>query len=192
MRWANNATIVVALVLIVGIVAYNYCDVMWMSDLGSHSDMRLIGEGIYEYHAKTGKWPSKLDDLSETSLPLKYPQWWTDQLALDANAIVCPKNLKPDPKDNRHVILCYHCKGLDAERGRMWVCWGDLRTGPISLEELKEHLNKQKIVEIPVPEKNWSHSGGFGGPSKFVQLGQHLGAGAFTGFGLLFRHTAQW
>ena len=44
----------------------------------THNDMRLIGEGIYEYHARTGKWPSKLDDLSVTSLPLKYPQWWTD------------------------------------------------------------------------------------------------------------------
>ena len=69
----NKATIVVAVVLVVGIVAYNYYDVMWMSDVGQHSDVRLIGEGIYEYHAKTGKWPSKLDDLSVTSLPLKCP-----------------------------------------------------------------------------------------------------------------------
>jgi hypothetical protein len=84
MRLANIATIVAAAVLVVGIVAYNCYDVMWMSDVGSHSDMQVIGEGIYEYHAKTGKWPSKLDDLSVTSLPLKYPQWWTELLALDA------------------------------------------------------------------------------------------------------------
>jgi hypothetical protein len=154
MRRANKPTIVVAAVLVVGIVAYNYYDVMWMSDVGSHSDMRLIGEGIYEYHAKTGKWPSKLDDLSVTSLPLTYPQWWTELLALDADAIVCPKSLKPDPKDNGHVILCYHSKGLDAERGRMWVCWGDLRTGPIPLDALQEHLTKQKNAENSDPEKD--------------------------------------
>src|SRR5262249_39400381 len=64
MRWANIATILVGAVLVVGIVAYNYYDVEWMADVGSHNDMLLIGEGIYEYHAKTGKWPSKLDDLS--------------------------------------------------------------------------------------------------------------------------------
>ena len=152
MRWANIAIIVVATVLVVGIVAYNYYDVMWMSDVGSHSDMRLIGEGIYEYHAKTGKWPSKLDDLSVTSLPLKYPQWWTGLLALDADVIVCPNNLKPDSKGNGHVILCYHSKGLDAEKGRMWVCWGDLRSACLTLEEMQECLNKQK-VEKPAPKK---------------------------------------
>ena len=144
MRWANIATIVMAAVLVVGIVAYNYYDVMWMADVGSHSDMRLIGEGIYEFHAKTGKWPSKLDDLSVTSLPLKYPDWWMGTLALDANAVVCPKNLKPDPKENGHVILVYHKKGLDAEMGRMWVCWGDLRTECISLEELQVNLQNRK------------------------------------------------
>jgi hypothetical protein len=116
--------------------------------------MRLIGEGIYEYHTKTGKWPSKLDDLSVTSLPMKYPQWWANQLVLDANAIVCPKNLEPNPNDNGHAILCYHNKGLEAERGRMWVCWGDLRTGPITHAELKEHLNQQKKMETPAPEKD--------------------------------------
>jgi hypothetical protein len=154
MRWANIATILVAAVLVVGIVAYNYNDVMWMSDVGSHSDMRLIGEGIYEYHAKTGNWPSKLDDLSITSLVLKYPDWWAGTLALDANIIVCPKSLTPNPKDNEYAILCYHNKGAEAERGRMWVCWGDLRTGPITLEELKKHLDKQNNVAIPAPKKN--------------------------------------
>jgi hypothetical protein len=152
MRWANIATIVVAAVLVVGIVACNYYDVMWMSNVGAHADMRLYGEGIYEYHAKTGKWPSKMDDLSITSLPLKYPLWWADTLALDANIIVCPKNLKPDPKDNGHLVLCYHNKGVEAERGRMWVCWGDLRTEPITLEELKKHLDKRNTVAIRGPK----------------------------------------
>ena len=115
-------------------------DVAQMSDQSQQIYLRLYGEGIYEYHALTGKWPSKIDDLAKTSLPLKYPHWWKAQLGIDADAIVCPKNLKPDPKENGHVILCYHNKGLDVEMGRMWVCWGDLRTECITPEELHAHL----------------------------------------------------
>jgi hypothetical protein len=149
----NKATIGVGAVLVAGMLAYNYYDMKEMSDLSQQTYLRLYGEGIYEYHALTAKWPSKVDDLAITSLPRKYPHWWKAQLALDADAIVCPKNLKPDPKENGHVILCYHNKGLDAEMGRMWVCWGDLRTECITPEALQESLNKQKNVENPAPEK---------------------------------------
>ena len=129
-----------------------------MSDQSQQIYLRLYGEGIYEYHALTGKWPSKIDDLARTSLPLRYPHWWKAQLGIDADAFVCPKNLKPDPKENGHVILCYHNKGLDAEMGRMWVCWGDLRTECImsltpKLGHLRAfkvgHFEKQTVRELP-------------------------------------------
>jgi hypothetical protein len=94
-----------------------------------------------------------LADLSMTSPALIYPQWWADTLALDANIIVCPKHLKPDPKDNGHAILGYHAKGADGENGRMWVCWGDLRTGLVTLEELQEILARQKGGEKPMDPK---------------------------------------
>ncbi len=150
MRWANMATIGVGAVLVAVIIAYNYYHVMEMNDLSQQASLSLYGEGIYEYHALIGKWPSKIDDLARTSLPRRYPRWWTAQLGLDADVIVIPKDLKTDPKDNGHVILCYHNKGLDAERGRMWVCWGDLRTECITSEELQECLDKQKKVEKPL------------------------------------------
>ena len=154
MRWANKATIGVGALLVVGVLVYNYYDVKEMSDLGQEIDMRMLGECTYEYHALTGKWPSQLADLAITSHPLKYPDWWAGTLVFDANAIVCPKDLKPNPKENGHVILCYHNKGLDAERGRMWVCWGDLRTECITPEALQKHLNKQDNVAIPARKKD--------------------------------------
>src|SRR6202521_1988397 len=150
MRWTNITIIGVGAVLVAGILAYNYYGVKEMSDQSQQNYLRLYGEGIYEYHALTGKWPSKIDDLARTSLPLRYPHWWKAQLGIEADIIVRPKDLKPDPKDNGQVILCYHNKGLDAEMGRMWVCWGDLRTECISLAELQESLKQLEQVEKPV------------------------------------------
>ena len=151
---ANKATIGVAAALVVGMLAYNYYHVTEMTDLSQQTYLRLCGEGIYEYHALTGNWPSKIDDLASTSLPQRYPHWWQGQLSIGADVIVRPKDLKPDPKDNGHVILLYHNKGLDAETGRIWVCWGDLRTECITAEELQEHLNKQKNVDNPAQTKD--------------------------------------
>jgi hypothetical protein len=150
MWWANKTTIFAGAVVVAVIMAYNYYHVKEMVDLSQQIYLRLYGESIYEYHALTGKWPSKVDDLARTSLPLKYPHWWKAQLEIEADVIVWPKDLKPDPKENARFILAYHNKGLDAEMGRMWVCWGDLRTEWITPEELQDNLNKLKKVEEPV------------------------------------------
>lgn len=149
----DKTTIGLSVGLLVVITAFSVYDVKEMTDQSQRNYLRLYGDSIYEYHALTGKWPSKIDDLAQTSLPVKYPNWWKVQLDTEADVIVWPKNLKPDPNDNGHIILCYHNKGLDAERGRMWVCWGDLRTGWITLEELQERLNKPKQVETVVDPK---------------------------------------
>jgi hypothetical protein len=129
--------------LVLAIAAYHFFDVKEMSDLSQQTYLRLYGESIYEYHALTGKWPAKVDDLGKTSLPTKNPHWWKAQLDNEADVIVWPANLKRQPKDNRHTILCYHNKGLDAESGKIWVCWGDLRTGWITRDELQVQLNKR-------------------------------------------------
>jgi hypothetical protein len=144
---ANKATIGVGAVLVVVIMAYNYSGVKDMSDQSAQNYLRLYGSSIYEYHALTGKWPSQIDDLARTSLPLQNPHWWKAQVDIEADVIVWPKDLKPDPKENARVILAYHNKGLDAEMGRIWVCWGDLRTEWITPEELQDNLNKLKKVD---------------------------------------------
>jgi hypothetical protein len=140
----NKATIVVGAIVVALILAYNAYGLKEMSDQSQQAYLRLYGESIYEYHALTGEWPSKIDDLAKTSLALKYPSWWKSQLDIEADVIVWPKDLKLHPQENGHAILCHHNKGLDAEMGRIWVCWGDLRTACITPEELKEHLNIQK------------------------------------------------
>jgi hypothetical protein len=140
---ANKITIGLGAVVIAAMMAYNYYGMKEMSDLSQQVYLRIYGESIYEYHALTGNWPSKVDDLARTSLAVKYPSWWKAQLDIEADVIVWPRDLKPDRKDNGHVILCYHNKGLDAEMGRMWVCWGDLRTEWITPEDLRHYLQNR-------------------------------------------------
>jgi hypothetical protein len=103
----------------------------------------LFRSSIYEYHANTGKWPSQIDDLEMTSLPIKSP-YWRSWFADDAVVIVWHKNLKPVPKDNACHILAYHNKGLIAQGGQKWVCWGDLRKEYIKTEELRAYLKNLK------------------------------------------------
>ena len=109
----------------------------------AHEAVRLhlnfFGSSIYEYHATTGKWPSQIDDLEKTSLPVTSP-YWRSWFVDDAMVIVWHKNLKPDPKDNARHILAYHDKGLIAEEDHKWVCWGGLRTEYIKTEDLQAYL----------------------------------------------------
>jgi hypothetical protein len=152
MWWANKATIGVGAVVVAVVMAYNHYGMKEMSDQSQQNYLRLYGSSIYEYHALTGKWPTQIDDLAKTSLPKRNPHWKA-QLDIEADVIVWPKNMSPDPKENGHVILAYHNKGLDAEMGRMWVCWGDLRTGCVTPDELHDLLNKPKAVAKSADDK---------------------------------------
>ena len=105
--------------------------------------LRLYGAAIYEYHSKTGKFPSQIDDLAKTSMPQQF-RYWKQTLDAECIVIVWHKNLKADPKDNAGVILAYHNKGLYARLGRVWVCWGDLRTEYIKIEDLRAQLQINK------------------------------------------------
>jgi len=80
--------------------------------------LRLIGASIYEYHTKTGRWPARLDDWAETSLPRESPHWKV-MIESGADVMVWHDNLNSDPKDNAHLILAYHNKGLLAWLGRL-------------------------------------------------------------------------
>jgi hypothetical protein len=105
--------------------------------------LRLIGSSIYEYHARTGRWPTRIGDLAKTSLPRQSP-YWRQGLDDEVEVIVWHKTLKPDPKDNAGHVLVYHDKGLIAWGGRKWVCWGDLRTEYVKTEDLWAYLKKLK------------------------------------------------
>ncbi len=54
--------------------------------------------------------------------------------------IVWHKSLQSNPNENARQILVYHNKGLIAEKGQSWVCWGDLRTEYIKTDDLRLYL----------------------------------------------------
>jgi len=105
--------------------------------------LRFIGASIYEYHAKTGHWPARVEDLAETSLPRQSP-YWKAMIDGGANVVVWHDDLQPNPRDNARVILAYHNRGLLASLGRHWVCWGDLRTEYIKDDQLRASLQAMK------------------------------------------------
>jgi hypothetical protein len=108
-----------------GGVIFDYFDQTSPGHLAIRDWLTWIGQGVYEYHAQTGNWPSSYDDLAKTSLPTRWPLW---KSAAENMVLMWPKDLKDDPKENRSVMLGYYEKGLLSQLGRKWVLWGDLRT----------------------------------------------------------------
>jgi hypothetical protein len=101
--------------------------------------LRLTASSIYDFHNRTGRWPTVADELATTSLPHISPYWKT--LIEDGTvAIVWRTDLKPDPKDNAALVMTYNSNGLFPKLGRLWICWGDLRTEYVKEEELRAKL----------------------------------------------------
>jgi hypothetical protein len=103
--------------------------------------IKAYAESYYEFHAKTGRWPTSLDDLGQTTLPVRYPLWRSSP---DLQVFLWPQDLKDDPKENASRILVYYRKGLISEMGRKWVCFGDLRTEFVKDKDLEALLNASK------------------------------------------------
>src|SRR5579885_3401286 len=70
--------------------------------------LKMFGESVYEYHAKTGRWPSSVDDFADTALPVRFPLWRETAKGI---VFLWPKDLKDDPKQNRSVMLMYYNVG---------------------------------------------------------------------------------
>jgi hypothetical protein len=142
-RKGNAAFVGCAVAVTVAMLFYNYAGISHMAHENVRVYVYLYGTSIYEYHARTGRWPTRIDDLAETSLPLKMAHWKV-QVEDEADVIVWPTDFKPNARDNAGTILAYHNKGLLVELGHTWVCWGDLRTEYIPTEELRAHLQAVK------------------------------------------------
>ena len=135
--------------IIIGIVAlaaawsarlvWDYLDPSSIAHVAMQQQLKLFGSAMYEYHLATGRWPQRLDDLERTSLPLKNRLW---RETAPTMVLLWPQDLRPDPKDNAGVLLAYHQAGLFNQLGRVWVCWGDLRTEHISNERLRTLLTR--------------------------------------------------
>lgn len=110
-----------------------------VADEAVQYELRAIGQSVYEYHDATGQWPHNVDDLGQTSLPVRV-RYWKPSLESGSFVVVWHDHLNPDPKDNRDAVLAYHNRGTLAMFGRQWVCWGDLRTEYVSSRRLKAAL----------------------------------------------------
>jgi hypothetical protein len=123
--------------VVIALLAVRY--VYNMMDIGNQAiqlHLKLIGSAIYEYHTKTGNWPTGPDDLTITSLPpVDVPD-----IKAGIEVVIWHQDLKADPKENANRILVYHDAGLVSKTGRVWVCWGDLRAEYIRREELEAVL----------------------------------------------------
>jgi hypothetical protein len=120
-------------------LAWDYFDPSSIPHIAMQDQLKLFGAAAYEYHASTGRWPSSLDDLAQTSLPVKSPVWRQSARPI---VFLWPQNLKPDPKDNSAILFAYYPGGLFNKLGRVWVCWGDLRTEHMPEKELRARLRK--------------------------------------------------
>ena len=120
-------------------IAWDYFDQDSIPHVAMRYSLSMFGSAMYEYHSVTGRWPTRLEDLAQTTLPVRSPIWRQSAATM---TFLWPQNLKPDPKDNAGALLAYTDAGLFNKLGRMWVCWGDLRTEHLPERELRARLAK--------------------------------------------------
>ncbi len=138
-NWKRIAILVVGAIALVVVMLF-FSGTTQVAHEALQYELKAIGQSIYEYHANTGQWPSGPEDLQKTSLGVRL-RYWEPALRNGSMVIVWHDDLKADPKDNADVILAYHNRGLLADMGWQWVCWGDLRTEYISSKRLRAVLS---------------------------------------------------
>src|SRR5690242_9922226 len=127
MRFAWKIALAVAFLALLrlGQLAWAYYDPHSIAHESMQVQLKLFGSAVYEFHSATGRWPSRLNALAQTSLPARRYVWLQ---SASSRGRLWPQNLDPDPARNAGVLLAYCRGGLSNSLGRVWVCWGDLRT----------------------------------------------------------------
>lgn len=64
-------------------IAWDYFDLNSPASASMQVQFKIFGAAVYEYHSDTGRWPTNIDDLAQTSLPAQSHVW-----RQTANAIV--------------------------------------------------------------------------------------------------------
>jgi len=118
-------------------LAWDYLDKTSVAHEAMETQLKLFGAAMYEYHSSTGRWPASVDDLAQTSLPHRSYVWRQTARTL---TFLWPKDISADPKQNANIVLAYDHAGLFNNLGRVWVCWGDLRTEHVREKDLRARL----------------------------------------------------
>ena len=134
------AAVGILLIFCLGGILVDYFDPASPAHAAMQYQLKAVGAAIYEFHSATGRWPASLDDLTETSLNQRSPIW---RKAAETFTFLWPKDLNGDPKANGNVLLVYDHAGLFNNLGRVWVCWGDLRTEHIRERELSAYRSNK-------------------------------------------------
>jgi hypothetical protein len=131
------AAVGVLLLIWIARFAWDYFDYNSVPHQAMQIQLKLFGAAMYEYHSATSRWPASLDDLEQTSLPQRSYVW---RQTASTFVFLWPKDLNSDPKDNAGVLLAYVSGGLFNSLGRVWACWGDLRTEHMREQDLRAYL----------------------------------------------------
>ena len=140
MKWKVLAGLATLAVLWTAQFVWDYFDPTSIAHTSMQYQLKHTGEAIYEFRSANGRWPASIDDLAQTSLARQNPYYWRQSAT--AIAILWPKDFKPEAKQNSSMRLAYFRGGLFNQLGRVWVCWGDLRTEHLPEEVLKAKLAK--------------------------------------------------
>ena len=135
------AAIAIILFIWSGKIVWDFFDTTSVPHQTIQLQLKLFGEAMYEFHSTTGRWPAKLDDLQRTSLPARSYVW---RQTAETFTLLWPQDLKPDPKDNANVLLAYESGSLMSRLGRIWVCWGDLRSELLRKPDLQAKLPERQ------------------------------------------------
>src|SRR2546421_277853 len=85
-------------------LAWDYFDPGSIAHQAMQYQLRLFGSATYEYHSASGRWPTRLGDLAQTSLPQRSHVW---RQTAGTIVFLWPTDLKPDPIHNADVLLAY-------------------------------------------------------------------------------------
>src|SRR5436305_13181872 len=92
----------VALLVLVWVLraGWDYLDKGSVAHQAMQIQLKLFGAAIYDYHSSTGRWPTSVDDLAQTSLPRRSYVWRQTARTL---TLLWPKDLNADPKKNANI-----------------------------------------------------------------------------------------
>lgn len=126
-----------AMVVLVVLIAGRY-SLMQVADHTERLHLELVARSIYEYRDKNGRWPTRAEDLQETSLPQTAPH----DVAMVRNGglvVNWPADWDREPAANAERVLAYS-RGGPLRFGWVWVCWGDFRMEYMRHERVEELL----------------------------------------------------
>ena len=98
-------------------------------------ELYSIGFNIYGYHERTGRWPTKTEDISSS-----FSEHLSNSIREGKIVVVWRVSLQPTLKQNPDAILAYEKGGIRTWLGLTDVCWGDLRTDVITEWQLQRAL----------------------------------------------------